>query len=64
MKNYNGAIDDCSEAIKLDGNYGFAYLNRGNAKEMLRDENGSCSDWKKAAELGVAAGKGYASECK
>jgi len=43
----------------MDSNYGNAYLNRANAKEMNRDLNGACEDWHKAKELGVELGKNY-----
>ena len=39
-----------------------AYVNRGNAKEMLRDMNGACADWFKAKELGSESGKKYYAE--
>jgi hypothetical protein len=48
----------------LDANYGYAYLNRGNAKEMARDEKGSCEDWKKAAQLGVDAANSLIGDCR
>jgi hypothetical protein len=28
---------------------------------MLKDEEGACADWKKAAALGMAVGKNYSS---
>jgi hypothetical protein len=45
--------------LESDPNYGSAYLNRANAKEMLRDQEGACNDWQKAKELGVELGKTY-----
>jgi len=39
-------------------------MNRGNSKEMLRDEAGACSDWKKAADLGVKNAQTFISGCK
>ena len=44
--------------------YGYAYLNRGIAKEMLRDNIGACEDWKKATQLGVESAKNYTGDCK
>jgi tetratricopeptide (TPR) repeat protein len=51
------AIKDFDKAIALDSNYGYAYLNRGIAKELIRDHSGACIDWEKAKELGVKNGK-------
>jgi tetratricopeptide (TPR) repeat protein len=48
-----------TRAIALDPNYAAAYVNRGMAKEMLRDLDGACADWKKANELGAKEGKTY-----
>ena len=63
MKDYLKARNDCDKAIELNPSYGFAYLNRGIAKEMLRD-NTACNDWQKAADLGVASAKQYYQDCK
>jgi tetratricopeptide (TPR) repeat protein len=63
MKDYNGSIDASSKAIKLNPNYGAAYLNRGTAKEMVRDQIGACDDWDKAFKLGMIQAKNYLSEC-
>ena len=35
-------------------------MNRGHAREMLRDAPGACQDWQKAAELGLETGSSYA----
>ena len=43
----------------MDPENAAAYVNRGMAKEMLRDLNGACDDWKKARELGSETGKNY-----
>jgi hypothetical protein len=48
----------------LEPTNGYAFLNRGIAKEMLRDEAGACVDWKKAEELGVETAKNYNGSCK
>ena len=58
-KDYKAASDWATRAIQADAKCGAAYLNRGIAKQMLRDIDGSCADWKKAAEYGVAEGKNY-----
>ena len=36
LKQYDRAIDDYSQAIRLDPNYAFAYNNRGNAYDDLK----------------------------
>ena len=60
-KEYKTAVEWCNKAVLLDEKAGAAYLNRGIAKQMLKDEEGACADWKKAAELGFAMGKNYSS---
>jgi hypothetical protein len=47
--------------LQVDAKLGAAYLNRGIAKQMLKDEDGACADWKKASELGTSEGKHYSS---
>jgi tetratricopeptide (TPR) repeat protein len=64
LANYNVCVDISSQAIKLDPSLANAYLNRGNAKEMLRDDLGACIDWTKAAELGNEQAKSYVKECR
>ena len=39
-------------------------MNRGIAKELLRDDAGACADWKKAIELGVQTAANYSGDCK
>jgi tetratricopeptide (TPR) repeat protein len=51
LKQYDRAIADCSEAIKLDASYVNAYQNRGVAKRFQGDRAGSNEDFKRAAEL-------------
>lgn len=58
-KDYKKALEMADKAIALDPNYAAAYVNRGMAKEMLRDLEGACQDWKKANELGSKEGKVY-----
>ena len=53
------AKKDAEKAISLDKNFADAYVNRGMAKEMLRDLEGACEDWHKAKELGSELGKSY-----
>ena len=59
-KDYKAASEWADKALQIDGKSGAAYLNRGIAKQMLKDEDGACADWKKAAEFGVTEGKSYA----
>jgi tetratricopeptide (TPR) repeat protein len=59
QKDYKKAKDMAAKAIELNANNGAAYFNRGIARQMLHDEEGSCGDWKKAADLGVSAAKTF-----
>ena len=63
MKDYKGCIEDCSKAIEIDPNYPYAYQNRGNAKELMRDDLGACADWKMADELGAEGVKSFIGAC-
>jgi tetratricopeptide (TPR) repeat protein len=56
-KDYKGAIDDFTKAIELNPKYAGAYFYRGFCKSKLKDKEGACLDWKKAAELGSADAK-------
>lgn len=58
-KDFKNALDNAEIAISIDKYNGAAYLNRGIAKEMLRDMKGACEDWHKAQDLGVELGKTY-----
>jgi len=46
-----GAIEDCTEAIRLDPNYAEAYFKRGILKQYLGDEQGAKADFEKAKSL-------------
>jgi lipoprotein NlpI len=61
MQEYTDAITEANIAIELNPDYGYAYLNRGIAKEMIRDKKGACSDWSKAEELGVQSASAHLS---
>jgi len=63
LKDFKGAIEDYNNILQKDAKYGYAYLNRGIAKEELRMTNEACEDWKKANELGVKAATNFLSEC-
>lgn len=58
-KDYKKAKDLASRSIELDPNNGPAYYNRGIAKQLLREEESCCADWKKALELGVKGAKAF-----
>lgn len=59
QKDYKKAKDMATKAIELNASNGPAYFNRGIARQMLHDEEGSCGDWKKASDLGVSAAKTF-----
>ena len=59
LKDYKGAVKDCDKAILLSDSYAAAYLNRGIAQEMLRQQDKACEDWNKAASLGLQNGKSF-----
>ena len=65
LEQYQEAVDAASAAIKIDANYGFAYLNRGIAREMIRDIPGACSDWEMAEQFQIKNAADYrGSICK
>ena len=53
MKTYSGAIQDFTAAIEISTEFGEAYYNRRNAKYMLNNKSGACTDWRKSVELGI-----------
>lgn len=59
QRDYQKAKDMATKAIQNNGKNGPAYYNRGIARQMLREDEGSCADWKKALELGVMAAKSF-----
>lgn len=59
QKDYKKAKDMATKSIDLNAKNGPAYFNRGIARQMLHEEEGSCADWKKALELGVSAAKSF-----
>ena len=52
LQNYPEAIDDYSKLIAYDLMLKDSYGNRGFLKEIMNDNKGACSDWKKGGELG------------
>jgi serine/threonine protein kinase/Tfp pilus assembly protein PilF len=51
QKDYKGAINDWSEAIRLKPDFAFAYSNRGGIKYELGDKQGGISDLNEAIRL-------------
>ncbi len=51
LKDYNGAVEDLNEAIKIDNNQFAYYFNRGVSKDHLEDHKGAISDYKKSIEF-------------
>lgn len=56
-KDYKKARELSGRSIELDAKNGPAYYNRGIARQMLREDEASCADWRKAFELGVTGAK-------
>ncbi len=48
---YQGAIQDYNQAIRLNPKFAFAYNNRGTARLQLGDKQGAIADFNKAVEL-------------
>jgi Flp pilus assembly protein TadD len=59
LRDFQGAIEDFNKAISINPNYGYAYMNRGIAKENIRDVSGACKDWNEATLNGVEVAKTY-----
>jgi tetratricopeptide (TPR) repeat protein len=51
LGDYQGAIQDYNQALRLDSTYTYAYNNRGIAKKNLKDYQGAIQDYNKAIEL-------------
>ena len=52
LKNYSEAMNDYSRLIEKKEYLKISYGNRGFIKDILRDQEGACSDWDKGGELG------------
>ncbi len=55
INEYESAIHDIDKAIQLNPRQGQYYFDRGDAKEMAGDDDGTCSDWMKAKEMGYTS---------
>lgn len=65
LKKDKEALKDFDKAIELNADYSDAYLGRGTSKYNLKDYDGACTDWRKAAALGnVQASKQIEKYCK
>jgi tetratricopeptide (TPR) repeat protein len=62
-EDYKLAIEAFTKAITLKSDYGEAYVNRGSAREMTRDLDGACSDWKTAKSMGITGLGDFESNC-
>ncbi len=51
MKDYEKAIADYDEAIRLNSNYANAYYNRGVAHFNLGKKDKALADWKEAGKI-------------
>ncbi|NJL09789.1 MAG: tetratricopeptide repeat protein [Calothrix sp. SM1_7_51] len=51
LQEYEGAIVDYSQAIRLLPYFAQAYYKRGNARLELKDKNGAVEDIEKSAQL-------------
>ncbi len=70
LRNYQGAIDDCSQAIRLNPSYANAYVNRSVARRASGDVAGAREDlhratswtaWRKTRSQDDAAVSAYCS---
>ena len=52
LKNYSEAMNDYSRLIEKNEYLKISYGNRGFIKDILRDQEGACSDWDKGGNLG------------
>ena len=52
LKNYSEAMNDYSRLIEKNEYLKISYGIRGFIKDILRDQEGACSDWDKGGELG------------
>ncbi len=63
-EDYRLAIEAFTKAIALKSDYAEAYVHRGSAREMTRDMQGACSDWKTAKSMGITNLGDFESNCE
>lgn len=51
LKDYQGAASDYTKVIQINPNDADAYLNRGVARALLKDKQGTIADLQKAAQM-------------
>ena len=49
---FDGAIQDYSQVLKINPKDSDAFFNRANVKKEIEDMKGACEDWRTAADLG------------
>tara|TARA_B100000945_G_scaffold205452_1_gene165206 strand:- start:146 stop:343 length:198 start_codon:yes stop_codon:yes gene_type:complete len=52
MGDFDGAIEDYTQVIKISPKDSDAFFNRANVKKEIGDIKSACEDWKEAANLG------------
>jgi len=53
QQKFEAAIADYTKCLELNPNDGMAFYYRGVARKRINDNEGACSDWQKAAKMGV-----------
>ncbi|MFP4089819.1 MAG: tetratricopeptide repeat protein [Cyclobacteriaceae bacterium] len=65
LKNYQKAVRDYDEAIKLQPFHQPSFVNRGMSRYNLKDKEGACQDWQKGVKLGYEQAENYLNKfCK
>ena len=52
LENWEKAMGDLSQVLKMDAEHAEAYYNRSNVYLQLKDNDNACADMRKAGELG------------
>ena len=63
-RDWNGAFEDCSAAIRIDPNFGRAYNCRGRAYSAKGDRDHALADYNEAIRLDPAYGPSYTSRAQ